>query len=164
LKRGDFIKKDILAKMMKKALLYRLMYNLDEIVNKSNLTHSDLSSRVGNAKNWFNDAYNNDEDIRISSFVRILSVVDEVGKVNLDKYTLKDFFDDKILKIASLMRMLPDEHIDYVEDFIRNDLNIFIGLLADWRSLEYRKKLTKGEQNNLTEINNLINFLKKENV
>ncbi|HLQ82525.1 MAG TPA: hypothetical protein VK121_01585 [Pseudogracilibacillus sp.] len=164
MKRGDFIKKDILAKMMKKALLYRLMYNLDEIVNKSNLTHSDLSSRVGNAKNWFNDAYNNDEDIRISSFVRILSIVDEVGKVNLDKYTLKDFFDDKILKIASLMRMLPDEHIDYVEDFIRNDLNIFIGLLADWRSLEYRKKLTKGEQNNLTEINNLINFLKKENV
>src|SRR5699024_12099220 len=87
---------------------------------------------ICNAKNWFNDAYNNDEDIRISSFVRILSIVDEVGKVNLDKYTLKDFFDDKILKIASLMRMLPDEHIDYVEDFIRNDLNIFIVLLADW--------------------------------
>src|SRR5699024_3844271 len=162
--RGDIIKKDILAKMMKKALLYRLMNILDDIVNKSDLTHSDLSSRVGNAKNWFNDASNNNEDIRISSFMRILSVVDEVDKVNLDKYTLKDFFDDKILKIAKLMRMLPDEHPDYVEDFIKNDLNIFIELLADWRSLEYRKKLTEIEQDTLTEINNLIDFLKKENV
>src|SRR5699024_4342686 len=159
-----FIKRDILAKMMKKALLYRLMYNLGETVNESNLNHSDLSSRVGNAKNWFNDAINNNEDIRISSFMRILSVVDEVGKVNLDEYTLKDFFDDKILKIAKLMRMLPDEHPDYVEDFIRNDLNIFIGLLADWRSMEYRNKLTEIEQENLAEVNDLIDCLKKENV
>ncbi|MBO1005910.1 hypothetical protein [Pseudogracilibacillus auburnensis] len=109
---------------------------------------------MGNADNWFNDAYNNNEDIRISSFVRVLSVIGQ--ELDLSEYKLGALFDEKILKIASLVNTLSDEDDAYVESFIQADRSIFIDLLGDWGSLDYRKKLNKAENDNLDKIRDFI--------
>lgn len=135
---------------MKKALLYRLMKNIDQLVYKTGLSHSAVSDRIGSAKNWFNDAYNNNEDIYISSFTKVLSVID--GELDLSKYNLIDIFDRKIFKIVSLMHYLSDNDVAYLDTIIAHDPSAFVELIADWKSMDYRKKLSDVEKHNLNEI------------
>lgn len=135
---------------MRKALLYQLMNNLNGVISKTDLTHREISNGIGNADNWFNDAYNNNEDIYISSFIRVLSVIDK--EFTLVNYNLINLFDENILKIASLMDALSNEEDAYVIKFIEADLSTFIGLVANWKSMDYRNKLNDIEKESLEKI------------
>lgn len=143
--------------MMRKALLYRFMNNINQVIYKTDLTHREISIRVGNAKNWFNDAYNNNEDIHISSFIRILSIIDE--ELNINEYGLTDIFDKKMFEIVSLMHFLTDHETDYYKEIINHDRDIFIELIADWKSMDYRKKLNDVEKYNM---NKIVSFISME--
>lgn len=130
------------------------MGNLNQLVDKTDLTHREISSLVGSAKNWFNDAYNNNEDIHISSFIKVLSVVH--SKLDLGEYNLIEIFDRNVLKIASLMNYLSDNGIAYLDEIIATDHSIFVELIADWKSMDFRRKLNEVEQHNLNQIILLI--------
>lgn len=149
-----FIEKNILLKLLRKSVLYRLMDNIDDLISKSNLTHRELSNLAGNSDNWFNDAYNNNEDIQITSFARILSVVNQ--KKDLSDYKLMSIFNEKILKITSLISRLSDEEDNYIEDFIIAEKTIFIDIIGDWASMAYKKKLNKKELELLNKVKDLV--------
>jgi len=59
------------------------MTNIDKTVSKAGLSHQEISSRTGRKGNWFNDAYNNNEDIHISSLSKVLSVINDGEKNRL---------------------------------------------------------------------------------
>jgi len=150
---------DYLQKLLRKALLYRLMGNIDKIVDRTNLPHSQVSKRMGRAKNWFNDAYNNNEDIQLSSLSGIIAVVNTVDKI--DEYKLSDLFDEKVLQITTLMIKIADEESEHIPAFIDAEKILFMDLIGDWGSLEAKRKLNSLEQKYLKRIQSLVS--KEEN-
>ena len=150
----SLIEKVVVFKLLRKALLYRLMDNLNHLISDGKLTHRAVSNLMGNSDNWFNDSYNNNEDISISSFTRVLSVIGQ--KIELKEYKLISLFDEKILEIASLMGKLSDEDDSFISDFVRADKTIFIDLLGDWASMAYKNKLDETEKTTMNQVRNLI--------
>ena len=131
------------------------MANIDSLISESKLTHRELSNRVGNASNWFNDAYNNNEDIYLSSFTKVLSVIQEES--NLDDYKLLDMYDNKILKIAQLIAKLSDEEdVQHIKGFIISEKSTFVDLLGDWASIEHNNKLSNSEIKTMSQLQNII--------
>ena len=156
------IEKHIILKLLKKSLLYRLMENINRLLSKSNadLTHRELSERMGNSANWFNDAYNNNEDIAITSFARLLSVIGQ--KIDLNEQKLITLFDSKILKISSLISELTDEDERYISNLIKSDKAIFTEILGDWASMDFKNKLNDAEKMVMNQVRELL--LEGENV
>lgn len=151
---GDSIDKKVLLKLLKKSLLYRLMDNIDDLISMAELTHREVSNRAGKTNNWFNDAYNNNEDIYISNFISVLSVIDQQYK--LKDYKLMDIFTEKILSISSLISRVHDEEDDYVKQLIIEEKKLFLDILGDLASMEYRNKLTDKEKEIMKQVRSLI--------
>ncbi|MBL5769082.1 hypothetical protein [Heyndrickxia sporothermodurans] len=130
------------------------MDNIDDLISEAKLTHREVSNRAGNSNNWFNDAYNNNEDIHISSFVKVLSVID--NKQDLKEHKLLNVFDKKILSISTLISRLSDEDEQYINDFIISDKQLFLDVLGDWASMEYKNKLNEKEKEIMEKVKILI--------
>ncbi|GGM39446.1 hypothetical protein GCM10011351_27010 [Paraliobacillus quinghaiensis] len=132
------------------------MDNLNDLISQAKLTHREVSNRVGNSENWFNDAYNNNEDIQISSFAKVLSVVSEEHEIS--EYKLMDIFNEKILNISSLLTRLSDEEEKYISDFIIAEKKLFLDILGDWASLAYKNKLNNKEVELISKVKDLISL------
>ncbi len=132
------------------------MTNLDNLVSESNLSHIDISSRAGRKGNWFNDAYNNNEDIRLSSLAKILSIINK--EKDITEYVLSDLFDKKVLEIARVLSNINDEDENsvHVLDFISAEDVLFVDLLGDWGSLESKRKLNSEEKMSFHKIKEFI--------
>lgn len=130
------------------------MDNIDDLISEAKLTHREVSNRAGNSNNWFNDAYNNNEDIHISSFVKVLSVINE--KYDLKEHKLLNVFDTKILSISTLVSRLSDEEENYINDFIIADKQLFLDVLGDWASMDYKNKLNEKEKEIMEKVKVLI--------
>lgn len=130
------------------------MDNIDNLISKAKLTHREVSNRAGNSNNWFNDAYNNNEDIHISSFIKVLSVINQ--KHDLKEEKLLNIFDKKILSISSLISRLSDEEENYINDFIIAEKQLFLDILGDWASMSYKNKLSEKEKEIMDKVKVLI--------
>lgn len=130
------------------------MDNLDKLISEAKLTHREVSNRAGNSNNWFNDAYNNNEDIHMSSFIKILSVINQ--EIELKELKLVGIFDEKLLSISSLISRLNDEERNYLNDFIVSEKNLFLDVLGDWASMAYRNKLSENEKEIMDRVKTLI--------
>lgn len=146
--------KVILKKLLRKALLSRLMDNLQKLTLRANLNHRTISIQMGASANWFNDAYNNNEDIKISSLARVLSVISE--KLELEEEKLITLFDKKSLEIASLYGSTSNENEQYIENLIQNEKNMFSDLIAEWDYLSRKNKLDKNEKKVALKVQELI--------
>ena len=146
-----------IQKLLRKALLYRIMTNVEKLVSNSGLSHQKISSSTGRKGNWFNDAYNNNEDIHLSSLSKILSVVNDHTEIN--QYQLTDIFDKKVLRLSSVMSSLADETEATINNFIISELDLFIDLLGDWGSLDSKNKLSSQEHTCFEELQKLIKQL-----
>ena len=143
-----------LKKLLQKALLYRLMINIDRLISEADIPHATLSLDTGSSKNWFNDAYNNNEDIRISSLAKILTVINASNKI--DDYKVCNLFDENVLSVTDLLIRSSYEEKYSVSSFIKSDKELFSDLITDWGLLDAKKKLTSSEKEYLTFIRNLV--------
>ena len=149
------MRKDVLLKLIKKALIYRLMANLDRFINAAELTHREISSSTAKSQSWFNDAFNNNEDIYISTLTKVLSVIHE--KHDLTQYRLIDIFDQKILKIALTLCRISDEDDDeHIRNYICSEKSFFLDLFGDWASINYKNKLNEEEKEVMLQVKDLI--------
>lgn len=133
------------------------MTNIEKIISNAGLSHQEVSSRTGRKGNWFNDAFNNNEDIQISSLSKVLAVVNSHAKIN--KYLITDIFDEKVLRISRVMSSLADENPKSINDFIISEINLFIDLVGDWGSLNSKNKLTDIERLYFDELQRLVKHL-----
>lgn len=137
-------------------MLYRLMSNADKLLSDLNITHKELSNRVGNANNWFNDAFNNYEDIHLSSFARVLSVIQQ--EIDLENYKLTTIFDDTILSIGLLIGGLSDEdEEEHIKNIIIFEESLFTDLIGDWAPMIQSNRLSDIEEETVQKIIILIN-------
>lgn len=148
-----------LQKLLHKALIYRLMANINEFLKNANIRHYQLSEGTRRAKNWFNDAYNNNEDIQLSSLSKIMAFINSIDKI--EKYQLSDLFDEKVLLITTVMMSLGDEETNHIHTFINSERDLFEDLIGDWGTLEAKKKLTELEQKHFKIVESLV--AKEEN-
>jgi hypothetical protein len=149
-----------IQKLLKQALLYRLMTNIEKMVSTANLSHQEISSRTGRKGNWFNDAFNNNEDIKISSLAKILSVIN--SNTDINQYQLADIFDKKVVRIANVISCLADEDLSNIKNFLYSERDLFMDLIGDWGSLDSKKKLTGPEHACFKEILQVIKQFPKE--
>ncbi|MCA1060296.1 hypothetical protein LCL96_15260 [Rossellomorea aquimaris] len=131
---------------------------MQSLVVETNFSHQKISELTGRRGNWFNDAFNNNEDIQISSLSKVLSVLDE--QITIEQYSLSALFSEKSLKISRVLCSLPDESEESLSYFISTELDIFSDLLADLGSLNYRGKLSIEESVCFRELEGLIRQLK----
>ena len=154
LERKVLININSVQKLMRKALLYRLITNIEKITSKAGLSHQKISAETGRRGNWFNDAFNNNEDIKISSLAKILSVVNH--KTDIKEYHLSDVFDEKVLKISRVISSLSDESSNSIQDFILSEETLLLDLIGDWGSLNSKKKLSSEEISCFEELQQLL--------
>lgn len=155
----------VIQKMIKKAAIYQLMTNFDEKLKSEEvqLTHRDLSDGTGRAETWFNNSFRNAEDLRISSFLRILAVANEshIDKVQseIDGTFLSDIFTSKVLGIASTINEVAMEndsaHLDF--EFVQSKEKVFQDLVTYWGILSANNKLDASEKEALQEIRLFLN-------
>lgn len=152
----SLIEASSLKKLIRKALVFNLMNNLNTIIKATGLSHRELSERAGQSSNWFNDAFNNSEDITISSLSKVFGVLDQ--DKSIEPYPLMVLFDKKIILISNTLSRLADEDQDEqsIKNFILiNDL-LFSDMLTDWGALIEKKKLTTDEKSLYLDIQRLL--------
>jgi hypothetical protein len=120
------------------------MTNLERLLTTTGLSHSKLSAGTRKKGNWFNDAYNNNEDIRLSSLAKLLAVIDP--NHGLTDHAIAAIYDETVLRIAVYMNFLLDEEEPDLLKTIRSENELITDLLGDWGSLEAKKKLTPPEK------------------
>lgn len=147
--------------------MYQLMANLDAKIKGKDiqLTHRDLSIETGRAEAWFNNSFNNLEDLRISSFLRILAVANERYKTNteaeIDGDFLNNIFTSKVLETANGINSLAIENEAHLVDFIQSEDKLFQDLIGYWGILNSKGKLTDTEVRVLKDIREILNSCNK---
>lgn len=133
------------------------MTNVEKVVSNAGLSHQEVSAHTGRKGNWFNDAYNNNEDIQISSLAKILSVVNDYTEI--ERYQLSDIFDNKVLRISKVMASLADEDLRTIYNFIMSEIDLFMDLIGDWGSLNSKNKLSNDERSYFEKLQKIIRDL-----
>lgn len=153
----------VIQKMMKKAVIYQLMTSFDTKLKSEEvqLTHRDLSEATGRAETWFNNSFRNVEDLRISSFLRILAVVNENHKEKIgseiDGAFLSVIFNSKVLQAASAINGLAMENDDHLLEFVQEEEKLFQDMVAYWGILNSNNKLDEAEEEALKDIRAILN-------
>lgn len=156
------IKVSVIRKMIKKALMYQLLTNLDAKLKSKDiqLTHKQLSSDTGRNPSWFNSSFNQLEDIQISTFSRILAAVNErlktSSKKEVDAVFLHDILTLKVINTANLLNRLADEEDHHLQAFIQDEEELFRDLISYWGILSEDKKLDLFEKEALKEIRTIL--------
>lgn len=152
----------VILKMVKKVLMYQLLTNLDSKLKEKDLqlTHRDLSIGTGRAPSWFNNSFNQLEDLQISSFLRILATVNErsmekTGK-EIEAVFLHDIFTSEVIDTANALNNLAVEEDDHLLNFIQSEEKLFKDLIGYWGILSSKNKLDVGEEEALREIRTVL--------
>lgn len=153
----------LIQKMIQKAAIYQLMTNFDEKLKSEEvqLTHRDLSDGTGRAETWFNNSFRNVEDLRISSFLRLLAVANESHKykteTEIDGAFLSAIFTSKVFQIASAINGVAMENDAHLPDFIQSEEKLFQDLVGYWGILSANNKLNEAEEEAFKEIRTILN-------
>lgn len=134
--------------LLKKALVYNLMVNVDMVLEHEGITHRDLSSRTGRAGNWFNDAKNNNEDIQFSTLARIFAAIQPKQEAGIDTNTtemLKNVFSKKVFDVSEKLNNVMDGEGTPIQDIIQSDRDFYQDRIGDWASINSLGKLTEQE-------------------
>lgn len=144
--------------LLKKALVYNLMINIDKILEKENISHLDLSRRTGRAGNWFNDAKNNNEDVRISTVARILAAIQlKQEKVDMDTTEiLKGFFSKRVFEVSEKLNNVMDGEGTPIQETIQLDKDFYQDLIGDWASIDKLGDLKARERLYVDQISNWL--------
>jgi hypothetical protein len=119
-KPNDYI---LLQGMLNKVLLHRFTRNLDKELQDRKISHAKLSGSTGRTGNWFNKTFNELEDMRISTFVKSLSAINNIisGNSNFKPIEMNTVLDTELFKIASV---IIDLSINETEHLVKNDPDI----------------------------------------
>lgn len=152
----------VILKMVKKVLMYQLLTNLDSKLKEKDLqlTHRDLSIGTGRAPSWFNNSFNQLEDLQISSFLRILATANERSKEKtgkeIEEVFLRDIFTSEAIDTANALNNLAAEENNHLLDFIQSEEKLFKDLIGYWGILSSKNKLDVTEEEVLREIRTVL--------
>lgn len=114
----------LLQGLLNKVILYRFTRNLDKELAERKISHAQLSGSTGRNSNWFNRSFNELEDMRISTFIKSITVINKIisGNEKFKPVEVCNVLDDELFKAASVSIDLSLN--DDVEHLLRNDTDI----------------------------------------
>lgn len=156
-------------RVFKKILLQEFFQQVGSVQRRVEISERDVNDRelsqgVAQASNWFNDAKNNTEDIRISSFLRILSFLTDKDKIKQEKdkdktyipMSTDEIFTEQIIWIASIYIAIKDEiyppDVSSLYDYLDENPERLRVMIPTIRGLKEKHKLSDEEQNYLEEL------------
>lgn len=168
--------KSIALRLFKKILLKELFQRLVIVKRRLHMTDRDLSEGIGQSANWFSDAKKNMEDIRLTSFLRILSFLKKTKKPDdpissiPSEIQIDEIFTDQVIWLSSVYIDLKDNlhtgngHSIY--KYLKGDPEKLKGLMATLNNLnEDKEKLSEEEIIILNDLFETINLEKeRENI
>ncbi|PEJ58839.1 hypothetical protein CN692_07635 [Bacillus sp. AFS002410] len=150
--------KELLQGVLHKIILYRVTRNINNELVSRKIKHYQLSEATGRIGNWFNRTFNNLEDMRVSTLIKLISAVSKIhSDQNRDNPLLiTSIIDNEIMEIASVLLDLNDVEI---EDLLSPDSGItefIINLKFYVDSLESNDDISPKESDVYDRIFNLI--------
>lgn len=137
-----------LQKLFNKLTVYKFLGNLT--TRFSRISHTKISIKAGRAQNNFNRAFNENEDIRLSTLLRYWRAIDQLVKdsqltVADDRpFTFESLLDEELLNILDTVNQLSD--IDWNEVARTEHFQHFIHGLEFYVSLLTKKGLLLTEE------------------
>ncbi|NYE57177.1 hypothetical protein [Carboxydothermus ferrireducens] len=133
---------DNLKKFLEKVLLYRFTRNIDKILAANNISHEKLSIYTGRKDNWFNRTFNKLEDMKITSFILLISaistILNEMGisekKIN-DQIKLDSIIDSEMLNIAKVLIELRQDELEQLLEYNNDLISFFESLKFYFKSI-----------------------------
>lgn len=153
-----------LQTLLKKALTYNLLFNVNTILGEKNISNSNISNGTGRAGNWFNDAKNNNEDIRFSTVARVFAAIKPETKTEIATERdpeivtmLSNVFSEKVFELANVLNNLTHAEGMPIHVLIQSDRKFYQNLIAEWASIQSLGKLTTQEMAHVNQISEWLN-------
>jgi DNA-binding transcriptional regulator YhcF (GntR family) len=152
--------KAVLQKLLQKILIYRLTRNIDKELEDRKISHLELSENTGRNSNWFNRTYNELEDMKTSTFIKVITAINKIisDNDNFKPVEVNSVLNEEILKMASVSIDLAMNEVDYL---LKNDhdfCEFFVGMHFYVDALKALKNVLTEEELNVYE--QLLNRIK----
>jgi len=144
---------NLLLSLLKKILLYRLTRNIDKELQNRKISHAKLSAISGRGGNWFNRAFNELEDMRVTTFIRTITAINKKtsGRDN-NPVDVNHILDEELFKISSVFIDLATNGAEYllnndpeIRQFFR-DIKFYVDALKALDSVLSAEELQSYEQ------------------
>lgn len=142
--------------LWKKILLKEFFQQMEVVSSRIHISDKAISESSGQSPNWFNDAKNNQEDIQISSFIRVLSVLTDSKNLKLSaestpqKIPIEEIYTNQLIWLGSVFNGLKvDKDISVerlIESYIKSDPERLNELIATLSGLKTAGKLSEEEK------------------
>lgn len=153
--------RETLKVLVKKDLLHQIWLKIDRKVNTSGTKRKKFGEELTGNHSWYSDASNNLEDIRMSSFVRIISLLNKYSHhVDLQSILTKD-----VMIRAEVLTYLSSnkEEDKYLRNIIKEHMNIFSEIRRSLDILFRQDKLGSSNLNKgYKELKNIMDELECE--
>jgi hypothetical protein len=159
----DYVEQTILKKLVKKDLLQQIWLKTDRLVSQSGNNRKKFGENLTGHHSWYSDATNNYEDVRISSFARVLGLLHKES--NIDNVELASIFSKEVLARAELLTYLSStsEEEEYVREIIKDKRIIFSDIRGSLDNLYRQDKLGDADLNQgYTELGHILAELERE--
>lgn len=148
-----------LKRLLRKLMIHRLTRNLDRAMRANKISHTELSEAVGRTKNWFNRVFNELEDIRVSTFLRVyvalLKLVETRPYSTKELIKFEDIFDGDVLRLAALSNDLQTDNIQALLKVDSELVEFLLGLRGYVENVRSLRRLLEED-----EIHSFLNVLK----
>jgi hypothetical protein len=139
--------KELLQELLNKIMLYRITRNLNNELQTRNIKHYKISEATGRSGNWFNRTFNDLEDMRLTTFIKLVASVPKVVTENNTKepVPVTSIMTEEVMEIASLLLDLNDIEISDLLDPDAGKREFFKELKPYVDLLENANKASKEE-------------------
>ncbi|KGP73755.1 hypothetical protein [Pontibacillus yanchengensis] len=152
-----------LKKLVKKDLLQQIWLNTDGLVSDLDINKKSFGEILTGNHSWYSDATNNMEDVRISSFAKVLGHLHKMSDLNPDK--LASIFSEGVLDRADLLTYLSSikEKDEYLKEIIKEHKIRFSKIRSSLDKLYHQGKLEEDDLNRgYNELANILDELERE--
>jgi hypothetical protein len=139
--------KELLQELLNKIMLYRITRNLNNEMRTRKIRHYQISEATGRNGNWFNRTFNDLEDMRLTTFIKLIASVPKIATENntKDPVPVTLILTEEVMEIASLLLDLNDVEISDLLDPDAGKRKLFKELKPYVDLLENANKASKEE-------------------
>lgn len=116
----------LLQELLNKIMLYRFTRNIDRELENRKISHAALSRSIGRSGNWFNRSFNELEDMRISTFIKLIVSLPKISSHKNDFIQINSILDKELFEIASVLIDLKDNNLEHLLHPDANMTNFFL--------------------------------------
>lgn len=114
---------NLLQNLLNKIIRYRFTRNIDRELENRKISHAELSRSCGRNENWYNRSFNNLEDMKITTLVKLVAAVTKISdqKAKHEPFNINSVLDEELVVIASVLIDLKENNL---KEILHPDANM----------------------------------------